>query len=299
MGGLGALSAMLLHRDSFNTCIMLNSGAKLEDIDVSEFIPINKWKQMVGGIQNDWEYKLEKNDKAKIFSRIFLGNSPSSLKKELREISRKVCFVLGGSDSVTKYKSIQDIEPDEHGLATLKIPGINHFLSIDMQWNKWFKLVINMIAQFDDSATKEVLTHNEIINEFIQYQIKYGVFELPRICCMDRIADPIEKSNFHRVLYAAEGSYGNLQTAIIEMYLALERMAKRPRLYPSFETYPYDGLFGRRAVVAYGIHPNVVHEVLKEQKMHAVKGETIPKIGDLLVKGKHISEEQRDKLLKP
>lgn len=297
LGGLGALSSYLLYRKQFNTCILLNSGAKLDDIDVSEFIQINNWKNMVAGIQRDWDINFDTNDKARLFDKIFLGNKTSLLKSELKEISRNLCFILGGSDSVTKYKSIQDIEPDAHGLATLKIPGINHFLSIDLQWNKWFKLVVNTIAQFDESASKEVLSQNEIVDEFIQYQIKYKIFDGPGSCILERISDANDKLKFFRVLYAAEGIYKNKETAIIEMYIAIEKMVKRPNLYPAIDNFPHNQLFGKRASTAFKVSGKTIYDLLKKQRDFAVRNEKIPRIGELLVENNVISNEQRNALI--
>jgi hypothetical protein len=265
LGGLVALCGFLVNRDLISTCIMLNSGAKLDDIDVSDFIPIEDWKDMVAGIQKDWAIPASKSMEARLFEKVFLGKSTSLLKMDLKEVSRRVCFIIGGADSVTKYKSIQDIEPDEHGVATLKLPGISHFVSLDMQWNKWFRLVVNTIAQFDDSANRETLTHSQIIDELMYYQGKYGVFQCPQKSCIDNISDESDKRNFHRVLYAAEGCYGSVNVAVIEMFMALHRMTPRPKLYPGVKNFPYKSLFGQRAAAACSVDDQTIYKMLQLQ----------------------------------
>jgi hypothetical protein len=283
MGGLAALCAFLVNKDLLNTCIMLNSGAKLDDIDVGDFIPIDQWKEMVAGIQKDWEIPVTNTEEARLFDRVFLGNKNSLLKRDLREVSRRVCFVLGGSDNVTKYKSIMNIEPDDHGVATLKLPGINHFLSLDMQWNKWFRLVINTIAQFDDGANREVLTRNQIIEEFMYFQKKYNVFGGPKTVRLENISDENDRMHFFRVLYAAEGTYKNVETAVIEMFIAIDRMINRPKLFPEIKDYPIRDLFGQRAFTKFKIDRKVISDLLRKQKAYAERGEIIPTVGELLV----------------
>ena len=76
LGGLGALSYYLLNKDLINSCILLNSGAQLEDIDVSDFISINKWNRMVRQLHLHKEKFYMKNDPIdRFFDMLFLGNS--------------------------------------------------------------------------------------------------------------------------------------------------------------------------------------------------------------------------------
>ena len=51
LGGLVALSYFLLKKERLSSCIMLNSGAKLSDIDVGLFIESSEWKSMVKSLQ--------------------------------------------------------------------------------------------------------------------------------------------------------------------------------------------------------------------------------------------------------
>lgn len=297
LGGLAALCAFLVNRNQINSCIMLNSGAKLDDIDVSAFMRLDKWKDMVLGIQKDWDIPQDMSMEARLFEKVFLGKNTSLLKIELKEDSRRICFIIGGSDSVTKYKSIIDIEPEEHGLATLKLPGINHFLTLDMQWNKWFKLVVATIAQFDDSASCEILTPSQIVTDLMYYQSKYRLFQSPGIYTSESISEKVEEQNFQRTLYAAEAHYGSVAVAVVEMFIAIQRMINSPTLYPEIKSFPYRTLLGQRAVMRFGIDQQSILDMLKIQRDTAEKKNVIPKMAELLLNNKKINKDQMNMLL--
>jgi hypothetical protein len=300
IGGLGALSNFLLNK-TFSSCVLLNAGAKLEDIDISSFSKrLDDWKSMVDGLHIDWRKPLDNSERASIFERIFLGKDLYLLKKDLKEVSRKTLFILAGADDVNRYKSIMEIEPEEHGLSILKLPGIHHFPSIDTEWNKWFKIVINMIAQFDESAYKDTLSYNEIFKDLINYQIKYKIFDGCNKYCIERITDPDDKFKFYRLIYVAESIFGSMNTAIIEMYLFIDKMISRPKLLPIMKRVPGQKLFGFVAKNKFNLSEKVIRKTLKLQKEASQQtlGKEIPRFGDLLIKSNHLSESQVNEVLR-
>lgn len=297
LGGLSALSNFLVQKFNFNSCILLNSGAQLNDIDVSEFQSVGKWKDTVKELSKT-HYELDNgNNVHRLFDMTFLGNNLIGLKDELQESCRKVLFVLGGADSVTKFRSIRKIEPDDHGLAILKVPGLHHFLSIDTHWDQWFPLVMDIITSFDNSASHDSLLPNDILSSLIYFQLKYRVSDRLDHFDLNRIEDKFERDSFSRTLFAAKGTYGAISSSFVEMYKLLLRAKKRPHLYPDYIFNQHDNLFGNVASKLYKIDDSMIRNALKKQSIYAKKAEQIPYIGEILIDDGVLSPENVNHIL--
>lgn len=297
IGGLTALCNFLLQKFDFNSCILLNSGAKLSDIDVSEFQSVPLWKKTVKELAKT-HYELDFNkEKNKLFDMIFLGNNIEDLKEELREKCNKVLFILSGADSVTKFKSIRQIEPEGHGLSILKLPALHHFLSIDTHWDQWFPMVNETIKNFDESASKESLLPTDILGSLLYFQLKYRFSDRIDHFDLNRIEDQFEKDSLTRALFAAKGTYGSISKSFIEMYKLLQRAKKRPHLYPDYVFNQHENLFGNKALKHFGISQNHIDDALKIQESYAMKGEHVPYIGEILIKENVLSPENVSTIL--
>ena len=298
LGGLIALTNFLIQKYNFNSCILINSGAKLNDIDVSEFQSEQEWQKTVKELSNV-HYSLDtRNEIHRLFDMTFLGNNLPCLKDELREKCKKILFILGGADSVTKFRSIRQIEPDYHGLAILKLPGIHHFLSLDTHWDQWFPIVNVMIHNFDNSASNESLLPKDILSSLLYFQMKYRISERIDHIDLDRISDPFERDSLARTLFAAKGTYGAINKSLIEMYKLLERAKKRPHLYPDYTFKQHDNLFGSIAIRLLGINRRYITEALNIQKSCADKGEQVPYIGEILIRNGILTEDTVTQVLK-
>ena len=282
LGGLGALSYYLLRKHKINSCILLNSGAQLDDIDVSDFIPIDKWQQMI--IKLHKEKFLMKNDLSEqLFDRLFLGNSLTLLKNDLKEESRKILFILGGSDSVTRRQGISKIEPENYGLSILQLPGIHHFLSIDLHWDQWFSSVINMIVSFEENASREPLHPNDILDTLIKYQLKYNFIKKIDHYDSNFISDEHERLEIKRTLFTAEAIFGTVELAIIEMFLLLERSRRRPELYPANYKLLLSSLIGTKAIEKQQVNSHDITQALLVQKDELIKKKPCRKLGKILL----------------
>lgn len=296
IGGLAALSMFLLKKDLFNSCILMNSGSKLDSIDVSYFIPLEKWKETVDKLHKDWEFNLDNSLQGRLFEKIFLGNKSNLLRIELKDVSRKILFILGGADTVTKYESIRELEKDDYGLTILQLPGIHHFLSFDNQWNKWFKMVINIIAQFDDNATRESLTYYELLEELITYHKKFNIFDDQ----IDLSSENFEANEFNkisRIIYAIKSGFINTDVAKIEMYKHINRIKRHPKLFSKEILLPEQKLIGELAIEKFKLGRDDIHQLLEIQKEHALSGDTIPKFGELMVSKNIITEDNLKDLM--
>ncbi len=292
IGGLVALSNFLIQKFTFNSCILLNSGAKLEDIDVSEFQVAHKWKQTVKALNKAQSGRHNVTRGDNLFDMVFLGNRLSLLKDELQEKSKRILFVLGGADSVTKYKSIREIEPSKHGLATLQLPGIHHFLSIDTYWDQWFPVVNEMIRCFDESAAKESLLPNDILGSLAYFQLKYRISDRLDHLDIRRVTDTFERDSLARTLYAAKGTYGKINLAFNEMYKLMARALKRPNLYPDYIVDQCKHLFGSIAINKFGIDRDIINKAIDRQHELAKEGKPITRIGNLLLEEGVLTESQ-------
>ncbi len=291
IGGLVALSNYLVHKD-FNSCVLLNAGAKLEDIDVSLFQSKQEWQDTVKNLAKKHYENHSHSETHKLFNMIFLGNDHSLLKDELKENSKELLFIIGGADSVTKYQSIRRIEPDQYGLAILKLPGIHHFLSIDTQWDQWFPVVNETIRCFDESAMNASLLPNDILDELANYQQKYNISDRVNHISVDRVTDVSERDALMRTIFAAKSTYGNIKVALIEMYNLIDRAHKNPVLYPSYTLNQHRHLFCRVACQKYDIDKEYIQRALARQQECAAKDIDIPRIGELLKEANILDDNQ-------
>ena len=298
LGGLAALSNFLIQNYDFNSCILLNSGAKLDDIDVSEFQSLEEWQKTVDHLREALSSMPKTNESQKYFDMVFLGNNLSILRKELKEKSRKLLFILGGADTVANYSSITEIEPKGHGLATLKLPGIHHFLSIDTHWDQWFPVVNETIKVLNESASFETLLPNDILHTLLYFQSTYRISKRIDHIQLRNMVGKNEESSLARTLYAAKATFGKISVAFIEMYKLLNKAAKKPHLYPDYNIIQQqENYFGNIAVNKFHISQNNISKTLESQLVYAKAGEIVPLFGELLLQNNILNEDQVNEIL--
>lgn len=242
LGGLVALSYFLLRKNSLNSCIMLNSGAKLSQIDVSHFIEKEKWDKMVKSLSAN-RHTYANSDEKVWFEKIFLGLEEENIKDALAEQSNKILFILGGADSVTRRKGIMTIEPDHHGLAILQLPGIHHFVSSDIHWDQWFPIVLQTITSFDYSASQESLSANDIIDTLIEYHNKYGIIKDFIYFDKSILNNTYDLEKINRTFFAAKCIYGSIEKTLIQIYKLHKKYIRSTHLYPPSYGDFYNSLF--------------------------------------------------------
>jgi hypothetical protein len=301
LGGLVALSNSLILENEINSCILLNSGAKLEDIDVREFVVQKDWEEMVKKLQISFLNYLADPDERNfysIFDMTFLGNQRNIFRDQLEEYSNKLLFILGGSDSVTKYDSIESMEPRDHGLSILKIPGIHHFLAIDTNWDRWFPIVLKMIISFDESASKSSLWPNDILWSLLKFQLKYHILDKhDGTVNFSKISDKKDLDVLYRTLFTAEASYGNMCEVMIEMYILLYRAQKNPHLYRDINPDDFNFFFGAK-VIENGGSLKTLRDFLKIQQVMAQESEEVIPLKELYFRHNILTKRQISKLEK-
>lgn len=301
LGGLVALSNFLALRNKLNSCVLLNSGAKLEDIDVGEFVEREKWLEMVSLLkENFFNFKISEEEQTiyLLFNMIFLGGHRNILRDKLKKNSNRILFILGGSDSVTAFDSISEMEPTGHGLSILKLPGIHHFLAIDTHWDRWFPIVKNMITSFDDCASKSSLWPNDILWSLLMFQLKYSIFDKENASInFDNVKDLVEQDVLARTLFTAEATYSNMCEVMIEMYILMYKTQKNPVLYKDIDVSDFDDYFGAK-VLKNGGKLKELRDLLNIQKIMAQESAEVIPLSELYIHHRIFTKNEVAKLKK-
>lgn len=162
IGGLATLSTFLKSdlekKPRYNSCTLLSSGANFQSLHPQEIIGIDEatWKRIkyhflgltykqkaTAGIEND------------IFEMVLLGEDKSRFYDCVSELSNRILIVVGALDDVSSPRSVFELEPEETGLAVLKVPYLSHPLH-SREWNLWNDWILDCVASFVKTHPKEV-----------------------------------------------------------------------------------------------------------------------------------------------
>jgi hypothetical protein len=151
LGGLVALQAFLNATDSYNSCVIVNSGASFQDMNASQVFK-DDWRDLQRGILEKTR-DMGRNQMPYNFDRVFLGHEKVALHDQLMDHQNKILLLLGGSDPIFNRANIVNIVPERTGLAMFQIPGLHHFINIPSLggdvWNEWTRFTAKMILAFD------------------------------------------------------------------------------------------------------------------------------------------------------
>lgn len=189
LGALVALANFIANGTKYSCCFLLNGGIQLGDLGTYKLFPQGKWDQFVSDLDEKWQSEIEdrklgsRETKYKtLFNQVFLGNFERGLKTVLREHARRILLVVGGKDAVIPYESIQKIEPKGYGLSIFKIPGLDHFLAIESEWDRWVDTVVTLIHNFEINASPELFPREDIVENLVKIDRKYSVFKRNPSC---------------------------------------------------------------------------------------------------------------------
>ncbi len=209
LGALIALANFLANGKNYNCCFLLNGGVQLGDLGTYRLFPKPRWDQFMSDLVKKWESEIAnkrfgKQETAykKLFNRVCLGSFGHDLQMVLKEHARRILLVMGGKDTVIPYQSLEKIEPEGYGLSIFKIPGLDIFLAIESEWDKWVDTVVTLIHNFEINASSELLPREHIVHSLIKLDRKYSVFKR-NISCKDPEFgledEPCLKSDYHRI----------------------------------------------------------------------------------------------------
>ncbi len=298
LGSSVALANFICNLNKYNTCYILSGGFQLSDLHAGKLFSkdINEsqdiWNNFVLNLKKEWVEKdtlrklAGKEEKhSKYFDQIYLGNSLSILKEELKNHTRKILVILGGKDTIIPYESIKTIEPEGHGLSILKIPGLDHFLATGKEWSKWSDIVVNLINNFEENAAHELYTHTEIIEGLIKLNFKYKreLFKFDEENKLngfnrDKIYNEGGKLSFDNLMFASMAYYKleALLKQLNEDYkkYQLGQIAIKKKFMEKTDlenalklknTSPHEKL-GQLLIQRKDLKPYMLEEILKEQK---------------------------------
>ena len=189
LGGLRALSCLLLEPKVYNCCFLLNSGFKLEDL-MLERIDIKKkdWddiviqlKRLVQNPSNHSEVKkVQKqpffND---YFNPLFLGDERGNLKDQIVELAKRVLLIVGGNDEIVK-PDFMKLLPAGNVVKTestvFQIPGVTHLLSLDEEWVNWIGLTCELMYNFQKNVNNDLIPFEEIVDGLRTISELYDIF---------------------------------------------------------------------------------------------------------------------------
>ena len=96
----------------------------------------------------------------RVFYEVFQQEYPSAYKTRAGEFSRRLLFVLGGSDEIVRTQSVIDAAPEHEGVNLLQIANLSHFLGRDAtgvekgQREYWLPEIARMARRFGEAADK-------------------------------------------------------------------------------------------------------------------------------------------------
>ena len=219
LGGLAALSIFLDNPNLYNACFLLNSGITLKDIKLPEsMIRSEDWDDIVVEASERFKEK-EDNSYSKIFGQLFLGNWPAETIAKIKPLTNRLLFIFGGADSVIPMESIGQINPGGKGLSLFQVPGISHFPSIDREWNNWYSLVVNLVTDFEENASRLHWSKQEMIESIVAIKDKFEFYKSPNNWDESKIKEQKYYDEFYNIYYSHSFFFPNFKTLLGEAIL--------------------------------------------------------------------------------
>jgi len=164
IGGLGVLSAFLKayyeKENLYNSCILLSSGANFQSLHPEDVIGLDKntWKRIkhyyLGKVYMSKE--SEKSLMNRIFEMVLLGEKREIFLDCMSELSNRILVIIGALDDVSSPESLVNIEPEETGLAIIKVPSLEHPFA-SKGWLAWYNWIMDCIGSFMQSHASKVI----------------------------------------------------------------------------------------------------------------------------------------------
>lgn len=163
LGGLACLSSFLkgyIERvPLFDSCVLLASGANFQNLHPEKILRIDKksWDSIkyffYGQFQNQDED--DKSLTQEIFEMVILGEKRDRFHDCVRELSNRLLLIIGAKDEVSEPDSVYELEPEETGLAIIKIPGWGHPFQ-SPSWLFWRHWIISCASSFINKHPRRV-----------------------------------------------------------------------------------------------------------------------------------------------
>lgn len=181
LGGFVAQSVFFSWPYLIGSCATMLSGGPLRDIAPTVFADPEEWQTVVHALRYEQDDALMKQrirlSRAKdaksgavneidekrfelyqrIFYEVFEQQYRLPYQSRVAEFSRRLLFVVGGSDDIVKARSVMDAAPAKEGINLIEIANLSHFLTNPRgveakQQEFWLPEICRLIQRFSGQA---------------------------------------------------------------------------------------------------------------------------------------------------
>jgi pimeloyl-ACP methyl ester carboxylesterase len=178
LGGLQALYAFLREPRLFHRCILINSGAKLQDMRTKPVrITSRQWARIVR-IVGDYATNMPREVLEPAMLYDILCHRPfehTSTKQQFRKHVDRIFFVAGGADIVSPGRYLSQFLPTSaagRGLNVFQISGLEHPLHNSPVYDRWFPILMGMVEQFVRGSKRETsVRYDKLIRDLRSIRI--------------------------------------------------------------------------------------------------------------------------------
>ena len=174
LGGLYALSCFSKNPDYVNSCALFNSGASLEQMNLTKFVKKQVWKKIANNLKTvkDWGCDqgtlsdILNEPNYEIINNVFF-NSP--LEDDIDRVGKKLLFIMGGKDEILNPDSVKRLEPEGYALTKFVIGELEHLLFDDVEFNNWYSRLIYILTDFFSETTNISMSKREAFNCLLSF----------------------------------------------------------------------------------------------------------------------------------
>lgn len=182
LGGLQALYTYLKDPGLFGRCILVNSGASVDNLRTKPVgITDGEWSAIRQGAR---KAKYHLAEMINVHDRGFLDDvlfeRPFKNDETLRVFgasSNNLLFIAGGADAVSPAEYLLQFQPkgggSSRGLNILQVEGLEHPLQRSLEYDRWFPLIVNTINKFlrTPDMRKSEYSYDHVIQDLLKVKI--------------------------------------------------------------------------------------------------------------------------------
>jgi hypothetical protein len=154
-----------------------------------------------------------------MYGQLFLQNNPVEAIKRLRPLTKRMLFIYGGADTAIPMKSMRHIEPDGKGLPIFQIPHVGEFSAIEPEWNSWYALMVNLIFEFEENASRTHWSRQKMIEGINALNKRWEFFKSPNRWHVERIRSQEDFDRFYQIYHSHRFFFPNFDSLLGEAIL--------------------------------------------------------------------------------
>ncbi len=174
LGGLYALSCFSKDPDSVNSCVLLNSGASLDQMNLRKFVKKEVWKEIATnlkavnawGCDQDTVTDILKDNNYGTINNVFFNNP---LEGSTISVGKKLLFIMGGKDEILSPDSVKRLETEGFALTKFVIGELEHLLFDDVEFDNWYTRLIYIITDIFSETTDISISKREAFNCLLSF----------------------------------------------------------------------------------------------------------------------------------